>query len=50
MNHIILLDEQMRVTDKEYQELLNHLRQGECTDKDFEILNRRIVGQTIDIE
>ena len=50
LNHIILLDEQMRVTDKEYQGLLNRLRQGKCTDEDIDILNQRIVGQTVNVD
>ena len=48
LNHIILLDEQMRVTDPAYLELLNRLRNGECTDSDVEMLNRRVVGNSID--
>ena len=49
LTHIILLDEQMRVTDAAYLELLNRLRKGECNDSDVEILNRRVVGNSVDI-
>ena len=49
LSHVILLDQQMRVTDKAYQELLNRLREGKCTDSDVRTLNSRIVGQTVDI-
>ena len=49
VNSVVLLDEQMRVTDREYQELLNRLREGKCTDNDARILNTRIVGNSTDI-
>ena len=49
VNHIILLDEQMRVQDHEYLEMLNRLREGDCTDKDVQMLNGRVVGQSFDI-
>ena len=49
VNHIVLLDEQMRVQDQAYLELLNRLREGKCTDNDVEMLNKRVVGQTVDI-
>ena len=49
VNHIILLDEQMRVQDQAYLELLNRLREGKCLESDFEMLNTRVVGQTVDI-
>ena len=48
VNRIVLLDEQMRITDRPYQELLNRLREGRCTDSDFEMLNKRVVGQSVD--
>ena len=48
VNQIILLDEQMRVTDKRYQEVLNRLREGKCTDSDIALLNTRVVGHTVD--
>ena len=48
VNHIVLLDEQMRVTDRPYQALLNRLREGKCTDADFEMLNRRVVGHSVE--
>ena len=31
LSHVVLLDEQMRVQDRRYLELLNRLREGECT-------------------
>ena len=46
VNHVVLLDEQMRVTDRPYQELLNRLREGKCTDSDIEMLNKRVVGNS----
>ena len=49
INHIVLLDEQMRVQDKNYLALLNRLREGKCTNSDVDMLNRRVVGQTVDI-
>ena len=48
VNSIVLLDEQMRVTDRAYQDLLNRLREGKCTDSDIEMLNKRVVGQSVD--
>ena len=48
VNHVVLLDEQMRVTDRSYQDLLNRLREGKCTDADFEMLNRRVVGNSVE--
>jgi hypothetical protein len=39
----------MRVTDPAYLELLNRLRKGECNDSDVEMLNRRVVGNSVDI-
>ena len=49
VNKIVLLSEQMRCTDDAYRNLLNRLRVGECTDQDVEMLNRRIVGHSVDI-
>ena len=49
VNHIVLLDEQMRVQDKNYLAMLNRLREGKCTDKDIAMLSGRVVGQTVDI-
>ena len=48
VDRIVLLDEQMRVTDREYQDLLNRLREGICTDSDFEMLNRQVIGHSVD--
>lgn len=44
-NKIAFLDKQMRVTDQAYLDFLNRLREGNCTDSDIEMLNRRVVGQ-----
>ena len=49
VNKIIFLHKQMRVTDQAYLDLLNRLREGKCNDNDVEMLNRRVVGQTVDI-
>ena len=49
VNFIILLDEQMRVQDKKYLEMLNRLREGECNDRDVEMLNGRVVGNTVNL-
>ena len=49
VNHIILLDEQMRVQDQAYLGMLNRLREGNCLDSDVEMLNTRVVGHTVDI-
>jgi hypothetical protein len=44
VNQIILLDEQMRVTDQRYQDLLNRLREGSCTDADIKLITGRVIG------
>ena len=49
INHVVLLDEQMRVQDKSYLEMLNRLREGECTDRDVEMINGKVVGNTVDL-
>ena len=49
ITHIVLLDEQMRVQDTKYLEMLNRLREGKCTDRDIAMINSRIVGQNVDI-
>ena len=49
VNHIVLLDEQMRVTDLRYQELLNRLREGKCNDSDIALLNTRVLENTDDL-
>ena len=49
VNHIVLLDEQMRVQDSEYLAMLNRLREGKCTDKDVAMVNSRVVGQDVNI-
>ena len=49
LNHVVLLDEQMRVQDQRYLEFLNRLRESECTQSDVEMLNRRVIGHHVDI-
>ena len=49
INHIVLLDEQMRVQDQRYLEFLNRLREGKCTESDITMINGRIVGQACSI-
>ena len=49
LTHVVLLDEQMRVQDSAYLELLNRLREGKCTQSDVEMLNRRVIGHHVDI-
>jgi hypothetical protein len=49
VNQVVLLDEQMRVQDSEYLEMLNRLREGECTDRDLQMLTGRVVGHDLDI-
>ena len=49
LNHIVFLDEQMRVQDHEYLAMLNRLREGKCTNADVAMLNRRILGTTVSI-
>ena len=44
VNQVVLLDEQMRIKDKAYQDILNRLREGKCTDSDITILNKRVIG------
>ena len=49
INHIVFLDEQMRVQDTVYLAMLNRLREGKCTATDIAMINGRVVGQNIDI-
>ena len=49
LTHVVLLDEQMRVQDSAYLELLNRLREGKCTQSDVEMLNKRVIGHHVDI-
>ena len=44
VNQVVLLDEQMRVKDQLYLDLLNRLREGKCTDHDVAMLNKRVIG------
>ena len=39
LTHIVILDEQMRVTDSAYQGLLNRLRNGKCAPNDYLLLS-----------
>ena len=43
LTHVIILDEQMRVTDKGYQELLERVAIGKGTQNDYQFLQTRIV-------
>ena len=47
LTHIVLLTEQMRVTDKVYQELFNRLRDGKSTMNNFIVLSSRVVGNSL---
>ena len=49
VNKVVILDKQMRVTDQVYLDFLHRLREGKCTDNDVQMLNRRVVGQSVDI-
>ena len=44
LTHIALLTQQMRVTDVMYQEVLNRLREGECTIDDYLLLSSSVIG------
>ena len=44
VNQIVFLDEQMRVTDQRYQDLLNRMREGKCTNSDIQLINGRVIG------
>ena len=48
LTHIVILDEQMRVTDSAYKGLLNRLRNGECTPNDYLLLSSRVIGNNSD--
>lgn len=45
INCVVELTQQMRTEDHRYLELLNRLRQGQCTYDDYELLLTRVVGQ-----
>ena len=47
---IILLDEQMRVRDRPYQDLLNRLREGKCNHSDYLTLSARVLGNNIETD
>ena len=49
LSHVVFLDEQMRVQDSSYLNLLNRLREGKCTQSDVEMLNKRVIGHHVDI-
>ena len=49
LTHAVILTDQLRVIDKPYNQLLDRLRYGQCTDEDYQILSTRIVSQSSDI-
>ena len=49
LTHIYLLDEQMRVQDQRYLDILNHLRESKCTDDDIALLKTRVVERNASI-
>ena len=49
VNKIVLLEKQMRCVDERYLELLNRLRRGECTQEDVDLLNTRVVGNSVNL-
>ena len=49
VNHIILLDQQMRVQDKRYLDILNRMREGKCTNQDILVINSRVVGHNVSV-
>ncbi|XP_066924965.1 uncharacterized protein [Clytia hemisphaerica] len=44
LTHIVLLDQQMRITDIAYQGILNRLREGKSTTEDYMVLSSRVIG------
>ena len=44
INCVVVLEEQIRTKDLLYRDLLNRVRQGEGTQKDYSLLQTRIVG------
>ena len=46
LTRVALLTQQMRVTDVMYQEVLNRLREGECTIDDYLLLSSRVIGNS----
>ena len=49
LTHVAFLTEQMRVTDRVYQEMLNRLREGEVTLQDYILLSSRVIGNNIEM-
>ncbi len=45
LTHAVLLTEQNRVIDKQYEEILNRVSMGKCTVNDYEILNTRLIDK-----
>ena len=48
LTYIVILDEQMRVTDSAYQVLFNRLRNGKCTPNYYLLLSSRVIGNNSD--
>lgn len=46
INCVVKLTQQMRTEDTQYLQLLERLRQGQCTDEDYKLLLKRVVGQS----
>ncbi|CAF1689712.1 unnamed protein product, partial [Adineta ricciae] len=46
MNCVVKLTQQMRTEDIRYLQLLERLRQGQCSYEDYELLLTRVVGQS----
>ena len=43
LTHVVLLDEQHRIEDQQYRDILDSLREGKCTDDYIKILNSRVL-------
>ena len=43
LTHVVILTEQMRVTDKLYKEMLDRISEGKTTEEDYEVLQSRII-------
>ncbi|CAF1551606.1 unnamed protein product [Adineta ricciae] len=46
LNCVVKLTQQMRTEDSRYLQLLQRLRQGQCSYEDYELLLTRVVGQS----
>ena len=49
VNKVVILKNERRVIDQVYLDFLIRLREGKCTDSNVEMLNRRVVGRSVDI-